>query len=223
MMKVQQFADNFMALVGDTTESTPESFIIAGINWCFNELPLTPKLGKLFSKHYKPTLDAKGHYKWSLNGDFRKLSEVPMLNFYTSNGGEVCKLKICFQDVEDFYTRNGLIELKKPGIPCHYTLEEEGDEMYLVLDRPSNVPIILDYIAYGFPKPIKSMNDEIELSAVAEHLMTGIFRSVWYQEMDDWNVSQSLYDYIDNKYIPEAEQLLNRRIKAAGPIILGEV
>ena len=222
MITVQEFADNFMALVGDTTESTPENFIIAGLNWCFRELPLNPRLGKLFSKHYSPILDAKGHYKWNLNGDFRKLVEVPMLNFYSSDGGEPCKLQVCYQPVEDFYTDNGLVDLKKPGIPCHYTLEEDGDNLFLVLDRPSNIPLIIDYIAYGFPKEVTSMDDEIELSAVAEHLITMIFRAVWNQELDDWNVASSLYDYIDNKYIPEAEQLLHKNWKAGGPIILGE-
>lgn len=222
MITVQEFADNFMALVGDTTESTPEQFIITGMNWCFRELPLTPKLGKLFQRHYTPTLDANGHYKWLLNGDFRKVHQIPMLNFYTSTGGEPCKISICYKPVEDFYNINGLVDLKKPGTPCQYTLEEENDNLYLVFDRPSNIPIIIDYIAYGFPKEVTSMDDEIELSAIAEHLMMMIMRTVWTQELDDWNVSQSLYDYIDNKYIPEAEQMLNKRFKAGTPAILGE-
>ena len=222
MITVQEFADNFMALVGDTTESTPENFIITGLNWCFRELPLNPGLDKLFQRHYKKTLDAKGHYKWLLNGDFRKVHQIPMMNFYTSTGGEPCKLTICYKPVEDFYNINGLVELKIPGVPCQYTLETEDDKLYLVLDRPSNVPIIIDYIACGFPKDVKSLDDKIELSAIAEHLVLEVFRSVWTQEMDDFNVSRSLYEYLDNKYIPEAIQMLNKRWKAGTPAILGE-
>lgn len=222
MTTVQDFANSFLTLVGDTTDSTPETFIIDGINWCFRELPLMPKLEKLFSRHYNFTLDANGHYKWLLNADFRKVNELPMINFYTSTGGEPCKLRLCYKPVEDFYTINGMVELKKPGTPCQYTLEEEGDNLYLVLDRPSDVPIIVDYIAYGYPQPVSSMDDELNLSALAEHAMFSLMRVVWTQEMDDWNVSDSLYSYFDNKIAPEIIQQLHKRYKGTSPIILGE-
>ena len=222
MITVREFADNFMALVGDTTESTPEQFIINGINWCFRELPLEPGLGKLFTKHYKVNLDAKHHYKWLLNGDFRTIGQIPMLNFYSSTGGDPCKLTVCYKPVEDFYNLNGLVELKVPGIPCQYTLEPENDDLYLVLDRPSDVPIILDYIVYGFPKPVSSMNDKMELSAIAEHLMTMVLQTVWLRELDDYAFSGAIGDYLDNKYVPEAIQMLNKTWKAGTPVVLGE-
>ena len=223
-MKVSEFAKNFRTLVGDSTKSTPEDFIINGINWCFNELPLVPKMGKIFSAHLTFNLDAKNHYKWLLNDNFRRISEIPMLNFYTSTGGEPCKLKVCYSPVEDFYTKNGLINLKEAGKPCEYTIETDGDKIYLVFDRPLNIPMIVDYIAYGFPKPVKSMNEEFpfEISAPVEHLMMATLRTVWYQELDDFAFSGAIYDYIDNKYIPEVTQLLNKEWGAGKPIILGE-
>lgn len=224
-MKVKEFSDNFRALVGDSTVSTPDRFIISGLNWCFNELPLTPKLNKVFSKHIKANLDAEGHYRWLLNDDFRRISEVPMLNFYTTGkGGEPCKLKVCYKPVVDFYTHNGIVELKESGVPCEYTLEEEGDKLYLVFDRPLDVPMMVDYIVYGFPKPVHSMEDEFtfEMTAPLEHLMIMALRTVWYQELDDFAFAGSIYDYLDNKYYPQVVQLLHKRWETGRPIILGE-
>lgn len=220
---VREFADNFRALVGDSTESTLESFFINGINWCLRELPLTPKLGKIFSKHIQANMDAKGHYKWKLNDSFRKISDITMMNFYSNTGGEPCRLPICYMPTEEFYNRNGIISLKKAGRPCYFTYESDGDDLYLILDRPSNIPIIVDYIAYGFPKPVKSMDDKLEIDAIAEHLMTMALRTVFYQEADDFAFAGAIYDYLDSKYLPEAIQALNKRFGATAPIILGEV
>ena len=50
----------------------------------FNALPMIPKLSKIFSKHKQVQLDAKDHYRWNLNGDFRRLLDIPMMNFWTS-------------------------------------------------------------------------------------------------------------------------------------------
>lgn len=223
-MKVNEFAKTFKTMVGDTTESTPRDFLVSGINWCFRELPLVPKLGKLFSSHETANLDAKGHYKWNLNGGFRRITELPMLKFYSSTGGEPCEIKICYQPVENFYKKNGLVNLKEPGIPCEYTIESDGDDIYLVFDRPLDIPMIVDYIAYGFPKPIKSLNDDfpVKISAIAEHLMTMALRTVWYQELDDFSFAGAIYDYLDNKYLPEAIQMLNKEWEIGKPIILGE-
>ncbi len=222
-MTVNEFAEKFRTLRGDSTADTPDDFIINGINWCFHDLPLVPKLGKIFSKHYKWNLDAKNHYRWKINGDFRRLIDVPMLNFYTSTGGEPCKKTLCFKDVEPFYDLNGLVELKHPGEPCTYTIEEEDDNVWVVFDRPLNIPMIIDMIAYGFPKDVHSMDDEIEISAIAEHLMMQALTTVWFQESSDFSFADNIYAYLDNKYIPEAIQALNKRWGAAGPSILGEL
>lgn len=222
-MTVNEFAEKFRTLRGDSTADTPDDFIINGINWCFHDLPLVPKLGKIFSKHYKWNLDAKNHYRWKINGDFRRLIDVPMLNFYTSTGGEPCKKVLCFKDVEPFYDLNGLVELKHAGEPCTYTIEEEDDNVWVVFDRPLNIPMIIDMIAYGFPKDVKSMDDEIEISAIAEHLMMQALTTVYFQESSDFSFADNIYAYLDNKYIPEAIQALNKRWGAAGPSILGEL
>lgn len=222
-MTVKEFADRFRTLRGDSTLNTPDRFIIEGINWCFRDLPLVPRLGALFSKHYKYNLDAKGHYRWKINGDFRRLIDVPMLNFYSSTGSEPIKLCLCHEDVEDFYNKNGLIELKRPGQPCQYTIEEEDDNVWIVFDRPLNVPVIVDIIAYGFPKLVTSMNDEIEISAIAEHLMMMALSSVWLQEAEDFSFAGNIYDYLDNKYLPEAIQALNKRWGVSKVAIVGEV
>ena len=102
------------------------------------------------------------------------------------------------------------------------TIEEEGDNIWLVLDRPSNVPIIIDMIVAGFPKEVKSVDDTIELSAIAEQLMLQLLASIWYQESADFNFSEAIYTYADNKAIPEAIQALNKRWGVSRQAILGE-
>lgn len=222
-MNVQDIADKLRVMLGDTTIDIPNEFIINGLNYCFNDLPMVPKLEKLFSKHKQFNLDAKDHYRWNLNDTFRRLTDIPMLNFYTSTGGEPCKLCICFQPVKDFYEKNGLVNLKQPGTPCEYTLETEDDNVWLVLDRPSDVPIIIDYIMYGFPKPVSSMEDEIEVSAIAENLILDVLRTYWLREADDYAFAAEITSYLDNKKLIEAKQLLHRHWGQDRPRILGEV
>ncbi len=222
-MTVREFADKFQTLRGDSTLDTPERFIIEGINWCFRDLPLNPKLGKLFSKHSKYNLDSKGHYRWNINNGFRRLIDIPMLNFYSTTGGEPCRITICHRDPEDFYNKNGIVELKEWGTPCEYTIEEEDDNVWVVFDRPLDIPMIIDIIAYGFPKPVKSYDDVIEISAIAEHLMMMILSTVWLQEAEDFAFAGNIYDYLDNKWLPQAVQALNKRWGVSGQAILGEV
>lgn len=220
--QVKDFSDKFRSMLGDSTFDVPKEFIINGINWSFNELPLVPKLSKIFSKHKQVQLDAKGHWRWNLNSEFRRLLDIPMLNFYTSTGGDICKLNLCHRDVVEFYNKNGIINLKKEGKPCEYTIEQEGDNIWLVFDRPLNIPVIIDYIAYGFPTPVKTIEDKIDVSAIAENLMLDAMRSYWYKEADDYAFSGAISDYLDNKKIPEAIQALNRRWGVEEAIILGE-
>lgn len=219
---VEEFARKFRTIRGDLTESTPDSFIIEGINWCFRDLPLVPKLYPIYSKHSKYNLDAKGHYRWKINGPFRRLIDTPVLNFWSSTGGEPCKLPLCYKDTADFYNENGLVELREAGEPCSYTIEQEDDNVWVVFDRPLNIPVIIDIIAYGFPKPVTKMSDEIEISAIAEQLMLNALTSVWFQEAEDFSFSGAIYDYLDNKLIPEAIQALNKRWAVAPQAILGE-
>lgn len=221
--KVSELSKRFRTLVGDGSMDIPEDFIIAGINWGFAQLPMVPKLDRIFTKHETVNLDAKNHYKWELSGDFRRIADVIMINFYTSTGGEPCKLDICFQDTVDFYNENGVPELKEAGVPCYYTLEQDGDSVFLVLDRPSDVPIIVDYIMSGFPKPVEKSTDEVELSAIAENLIFSAMRTVFYEEADDFAFAGQIMDYLDNKQIPEAIQILNKRWGAMPNAVLGEL
>lgn len=219
---IKEFANKFNALLGDQMATEPEQFIIDALNWAFNSLPSVPKLDRAFSKHEEVEIGV-GDYKFDLNGDFRRITEVPMLNFYSSTGGEPCSLPLCPRDNIAFYNKNGLVSMKKQGVPCEYTIEQEADHTYLVLDRPTSVPIIIDYIYYGYPKPVSSMDDTIELSAVIENLILATMRHVAYEEAVDFNLSGSVMDILDNKYIPEAIQMLNKTFKSGAPIIMGEV
>ena len=219
---VRQFTDKFRNLIGDSTVDIPDEFMINGLNWARRELPLNPKLQKIFSKHYTKNLDAKGHYKWNLNGDFRRLTDIPMLNFFTSTGGDLCPLKVCNLPNKEFFS-NGIPSLMKPGKPCNYTIEQEDDDIYLVFDRPLNVPVIVDYIAYGIPKDLTSMDDEFEISAIVENAILETLRTVWFRETDDLAFSGAIGDYLDNKTIPQLVQLINQRWGSDAPIIVGEV
>lgn len=219
---VQNFTDKFRAFVGDSSIDITEPFIIEALNWAFNELPRVPKLNRIFSKHYTLNLDAKEHYKWKLNQDFRRISDMPFLNFWTSTGGDICRLTVCHKDLVEFYNKNGIPELRKPGKPCEYTIETEGDDVYLVMDRPLDVPVIVDYIAYGYPKPVSSMKDEIEISAIAENLIFGLMREVYYFESSDYAFGEATASYLDNKAVREAIQELNKRWGNEERIVLGE-
>lgn len=220
---VADYANKFSIHLGDGTLDIPDEFIMNALNYCFNALPLVPKLSKIFSKHKQVQLDAKGHYKWNLNNGFRRLIDVPMMNFWTSTGGDICKLKLCHKDVKEFYDKHGIVSMKQAGKPCEFTIEEEDDNIWLVFDRPLDVPVMIDYIAYGFPKPVKSMDDTIELSAIAENLVLDVMRTVYYRESDDFAFAADISSYLDSKKYPEAIQALNRQWGVASQVVLGEM
>lgn len=221
-MKISELSDKFSVLLGDTSLDIDDKFVINAVNWCFNELPRVPKLGRLFSKHYTVTLDAKDHYKWNLNQDFRRISDIPMINFWTSTGGEPCRLNLCNLDTVRFYNKNGLPELRKAGTPCEYTIEKENDDIFLVMDRPSDVPVIVDYIAYGYPKPVSSLEDVVDISSIAENLMLSVMKTVFYYESQDFAFAEAISQYLDSKALLEATQELYKKFGAEEPQIIGE-
>lgn len=224
-MLLSDLSDKLRTALGDGTVDISDDFVIGAYNWAIAELPLVPRLDKLFSKHKQFNLDAQDHYRWSLSDatGFRRLTDIPMLNFYTSTGGDPCKLPICHRPVKDFYEKNGLVNLKRSGTPCEYTIETEDDNVWLVLDRPSDVPIIVDYIAYGFPKPVESMDDEIELSVIAERLILDVMKTYYLHEADDYAFAADVTNFLDNKLYLEAIQMLHKRWGQDAPRILGEV
>lgn len=220
---VKEFEEIFRTHIGDGTIDLPEDFVMKALNWSFNALPMIPKLSKIFSKHKQVQLDAKDHYRWNLNGDFRRLLDIPMMNFWTSTGGDLCKLHVCHRNVKEFYDHNGIIQLKQAGKPCEYTIEQEDDNIWLVFDRPLDIPVTIDYIAYGIPKPVKSPEDVIEISAIAENLILDVMRTVYYHESDDFAFAADINSYLDNKKVLEAIQQLNRRWGVEAPTIVGEL
>lgn len=222
-MTLNDIADKFRSALGDSTLDISNDFILNAFNYCINDLPMVPKLEKLFSKHKQFNLDARNHYRWNLNDSFRRVTDIPMLNFYTSTGGEPCRLPLCHRAVKDFYDKNGLVNLKQPGTPCEYTIESEGDNVWLVLDRPSDVPIIVDYIAYGYPKPATSLDDEYEISAIAENLIVDVMRACFYREGSDFAFADNIASYLDNKKIIEAIAQLHRQWGNESPRVLGEL
>lgn len=222
---LKTLSEKLRNLLGDGTNDLPSDFLVNAYNYSINSLPMVPKLEKLFSKHKQFNLDAHNHYKWSLSDatGFRRISDIPMLNFYTSTGGEPCKLCLCHRPVEDFYEHNGLVSLKQPGTPCEYTIEVEDDNVWLVFDRPLDIPVIVDYIAYGFPKPVNSLNDEIELSAIAENLILNTMKACYLHEAEDYAFAADVTSYLDNKIILEAVQMLYKKWGTEQTRILGEV
>lgn len=224
-MKLKDLADHLRTLIGDGTIDISDEFMVSAYNYCINDLPMVPKLEALFSKHKIFNLDASNHYKWSLSDStgFRRLTYLPLMKFYTSTGGEPCELPLCRRSVKDFYERNGLVSLKKPGTPCEYTIETEDDNVWLVLDRPSDVPIIAHYIAYGYPKPVKSLDDEVEVSSIAENLILNVMKTCYLHEAEDYAFAADITSYLDNKKIIEAIQQLHRQWGDESPRILGEV
>lgn len=222
-MQVQDLADKFRVRIGDSSQNVPDGLIIEALNAAFNKLATVPKLSRAFSKHYNMNLNAKEGYKWKLEGDFRRLADIPLLNFFSvSEGGDPCPLNICPMSVVPFYKKNGIPSLKRAGIPCEYTIEQEDDNSYLILDRPSDVPIVVDYIAYGYPKPVTSMEDEVSISAVIEECILGAMQDAFYTEAEDLAFAGAVLDQLSNKYIPEAIQMLNHTLGVMPKVILGE-
>lgn len=224
-MTMKDLSKKLQTLLGDNTLDIPEDFLREAYNYTVNALPMVPRLEKLFSKHKQFNLDANNHYKWSLSDatGFRRISDFSMMEFYTSTGGEPCKLCICHRPVEDFYQHNGLVSLKKPGTPCEYTIEVEGDNVWLVFDRPLDIPVIIDYIAYGFPKPVESIKDEIDLSAIAEPLVLDVMKTLYLMEASDYAFAADVRAYLDNKKELEAIQALHKRWGNEQLRVLGEV
>lgn len=220
LYRISDFCTKARSIFGDTTVDIPIEFMLNSINWAFNELPSIPKLNKLFTAHYTANL-RRGSYRWKINKDFRSINEIFFMRFYTSKGGEPCPVKVCNLSNEEFYSRNGLVEMKQPGQPCSYTIEYEGDDTYLVFDRPLGVPMIVDYKIAGYPKPVESPDEKREISAVAENLIFSLMRKLWYEEADDFAFSGAIEQYMDNKTIQEAVYQLNKRMRNEMPRILG--
>lgn len=220
--KISDFFSKARSIFGDSTADIPEDFLINTINWSFNELPSIPKLNKLFTAHYTANL-RRGSYRWKINKDFRSINEIYFMRFYTSEGGEPCPLKVCNLQNDEFYSRNGLVERKQPGKPCSYTIEFEGDDVYIVFDRPLSIPVIVDYKVAGYPMPVTSVDEKREISAIAENLIITLMRKIWYEEADDFAFSGAIEQYLDNKLIQEAIFQLNKRLKSEMPRVLGGV
>lgn len=242
---VQAFADKFRTLAGDEAKNIPDNLIIEAINWAFSYLPTVPKLDKAFSKHRRRNLNSRYGTKWKLNKDFRRLTNTPLLQFFSiGEGGDPCPLHLCGLDPVEFYEKNGVPELKQPGVPCSYTIEQEDDNIYLVIDRPADCPLILDYIAYGYPQPIEDFRHQkvdskgrpqfdksgnpiieettIEISAVIETVIINTLRDVQYTEAEDLAFAGAMEDIASNKYIPEAIQMLQKTWGTLKPTIIGE-
>lgn len=219
---ISDFMKKARSLFGDTTSDAPEEFLINCLNWCFNELPNIPKLNKLFTAHYTANL-RRGSYRWKINKDFRAINNIPFMYFYTSKGGEPCPAKVCNLSNREFYAKAGLPERKQPGQPCNYTIEFEGDDAYLVFDRPLGVPMIVDYKVTGYPMPVVSSSEKREISAIAEPLIFGLMRKLWYEESDDFAFSGAIEQYMDNKLIQEAVFQLNKKMDNEMPRVLGGV
>lgn len=221
-MKLSDFAKKFRTLVGDSTMDCPDEFIINAVNWAFNELPLNPKLDRAFQKNYRKKLPV-GHYRWKLSQpkDFRRFTDIPVFSMWSNTGGDLCPLKVCAVSPEELYSHS-VPGLMQAGRPCEYALEQQGDDLFLVFDRPLDFPVILQYTACGFPVNATSMDDEVEISAVLENALLEVMRVVWYREADDLSFAGSAYDYLDNKYIPQIIQMVNKTIKGVeGNVILG--
>lgn len=219
---IETFFDKARSLWGDTTYDVPESFLINTLNWSFNELPSIPKLGKLFSAHYTVNL-RRGSYRWKINKEFRRINDILWMNFYTSTGGEPCRIKVCNLENAEFYARSGLVERMEPGVPCNYTIEFDGDDTYLVFDRPLSVPMLVDYCVTGYPAPVTSVDEVREISAIAENLIFTMMRKLWYEEAGDLAFAGSIEQYMDSKTLMEAQFQLNKRMKNEMPRVLGGV
>ena len=220
LYSIKQFTDKARSIFGDTSNDIPTEFMINSLNWAFNELPSIPKLNKLFTAHYTANL-RRGAYRWKINKDFRSINEIFFMKFYTSEGGEPCPLKVCNLQNDEFYSMNGLVERKKPGKPCTYTIEFEGDDVYIVFDRPLSVPVIVDYKVAGYPMPVTNVDEKREISAIAENLIITLMRKIWYEEADDFAFSGAIEQYMDSKTIQEAIFQLNKRMKNEMPRVLG--
>lgn len=220
LYSINEFFTKARSLFGDATADAPDSFLLSTLNWTFNELPNIPKLNRLFSARYVANL-RRGAYRWKINKDFRSINDINYMYFYSSPGGKPCLKKVCYLDNAPFYAKNGIVEINEPGEPCTYTIEHEGDETYLVFDRPLSIPMMVQYEVTGYPKPVESVEEKREISAIAENLIIALMRKLWYEESDDLAFSGAIEQYLDNKLIQEAVFQLNKKYKNEMPRVLG--
>lgn len=230
---VKQLSDQFRELIADSTEDITTPFLITGLNWALRELPVVPRLEMLFSAHGQANLDANGHYRWNIKdvfldmdgrpafGGFRMIMNTTLLTFWTTTGGEPCRLDVCYVSPSEFFENNGIINLKRRGRPCQYTIEREGDEAYLVFDRPLDIPVIVDCVAGGILNAVSSLEDTIDISALAENLVLDLLRTIWYESASDFAFAGAVQDYLDNKKLNEAIVQLNRHWDTDAPVVLG--
>lgn len=221
-LRVKQYADSFRAFLADESISIPDEQIISMLNWALRSLPSVPKLYVAFKDHQTVNLDANGHYRFKFETKLEDIIKFDYINFYTSTGGDPCPLRLCYRSPRPFYEKNGVVELKKAGHPCEYTRERDGDDFYLVLDRPSNIPIIVDYICYGRPKLVTSMDDEVDLPACIYNLVLSSTRRAYYQSADDFAFAADIAQYLDAKEVAEAVQELNQENSNDSFGVLGE-
>jgi hypothetical protein len=221
-IKVSAFAEKFRSIVGDGTVDVPDSFIINILNWALSDLPLNPKLDKVFTKNRTVQL-RPGHYRWDLvdHKTFRTLTDVSSFNMFESTGGDPCKVKMCAVTPEELYS-GGIPSLMASGKPCKYTIERQDDSLFLVFDRPIDVPMVIHYTGHGIPKTVESIDDTFEMPGIIENAVLEVMRVMWYREADDLAFAGAAYDYLDNKYIPQIIQMVNKNIKGIeGNVILG--
>jgi hypothetical protein len=60
------------------------------------------------------------------------------------------------------------------------------------------------------------------MPGIIENAVLEVMRVMWYREADDLAFAGAAYDYLDNKYIPQIIQMVNKNIKGIeGNVILG--
>ena len=93
-------------------------------------------------------------------------------------------------------------------------------------DKQISLELVLPYLTQELNENKQfyetSYDDVIDISAIAEHLMLMILSTVWLQESEDFAFSANIYDYLDNKWIPQAVQALNKQWGISKVSIVGE-
>ncbi len=203
---------------GDTTDSITSEFIIDAFNWGARELARAPGIGDRIllwqmTKSLAPrSKDGSPARRWDLT-DYSQtdtIQDITMLNIWRSTTTKPEQMRdLTFLDPDEFYSEYPKFMPYTPGIPKAMTFDSDGDTAWLALDRPSSIPLFVDYRFVAGPKPVKKPSDIVKIPSVAYNTILDFLDIYYFMEGMDYALTDPTWSNID-KAMAEIRQKVNK-------------